>query len=86
MQIASTGIETTLEQDRRAFDATRVKLTFSDLEYFVNYVYFHRSTPINEILDDINSKVWYRVECDDIDNIMMWLRQVFNEHGVTIQL
>ena len=60
----------------------RIKTTLSndDLCEWVNYIYCNRTTPVNMLRFDMEKLAKFsKMDLDDIDETMMWIRWVFNQ-------
>ena len=81
---ADTGLEYTTSkyQDQVLLEKLSNLLDEHCFDDWVNYVYKHRNTPVDKIVQDLsNEQALSKMTIDDIDETILWIKWLFNLNG-----
>ncbi|WP_457750302.1 hypothetical protein [Sulfurimonas sp.] len=77
-------ISTSPREDIRLAQSIDVKYSLKDLQELVNIVFENRNVPLNDVFVVLRKSGYDLVEENDVDVIMLWLKQVFNQRNLEL--
>ena len=75
-----TYIKTKKREDFRLFKMMDIEYSYQDLENIVNVIYANKDIALNYVFDILYFKGYDLVEENDVDQVMLWLKQISSQY------